>query len=290
MTLWTPPHINERVLLVSSFASQRPPTTGAELNIKATNDVNTKGAWVEVLSDTVVTSDLFWLDVWTSFNAISGVSRNMVYDVGIDEAGGTSYSVLIPDVCATNSSNHGLGGGIRHSFPIHIKAGSAIAVRTQSNDSASTTGFGVRGYGRPRGAGGPPFAGKYATTFGFNSGTTTGTSITSGTTSEGSWTSIATSIARSHSWWQLGLYSTDTSLTSGNIYAMDLAFGDASNKHVIIQDQIWAVVNGSQNIASPGMHVGCFRTVPAGANLYVRMQCSGTADSSLSVTVTGIGG
>jgi hypothetical protein len=289
MGLWFPDGVNEAILRVSSYSGTRPPNASTEHNITMVpGSANTKGSWVEVLSDSVITSDLCWLDVWASWNNIAGVARNCVFDIGVDEAGGTTYVVLVPDVCATMADNHTLGGGIRHSFPIHIKAGSAIAIRAQSSDGGGSCGIAVRGYGRPR-SGYPAFAGKYATTFGFNSGTTLGTAVTSGAASEGSWTAIATSISRAHQWWQVGMFANNTALTSGNLYHVDVAYGDASNKHIIINGQPWRITSASETIANDPMPV-CFRRVPAGANLYLRAQCSGTADANLSFTLTGVGG
>lgn len=290
MSLWFPPGVNEPLLSISSYSSTRPPNSSTEHNITfTTGAANTKGSWVEVLAGAAVTSDLCWIDTWVSWNNISGAARRCSFDIGIDETGGTSYTVLIPDVCASMAALHTLGGGIRHAFPIHIKAGSSIAVRGQASDGSGTCGIAMRGFGRPR-CGTPAFAGKYATTFGFTAASTTGVAVTPGGASEGLWTAIATSISRPHHWWQLGMYSTDATLTSGNIYHVDLAFGDASNKHIIITDQNWFIPSANEEIATPGRLVGCFRTVPAGANLYVRAQCSGTADANLSFTATGVGG
>lgn len=291
MSLWVPKHIAEPVLRVSSYSTTRPRTSAQEHNITMTADAtaNVKGAWVEVLSDTVVTSDLVWLDVWVSWNNISATARNCSFDIGVDEAGGTSYTVVVPDLCSTEAALHTLAGGIRYAIPINIKAGSAIAARMQASNGGGTCGIAMRGFGRPRG-GVPPYAGKYATAFGFTAASTTGTAVTSGTTSEGAWTALATSISRAHQWWMLGMSCTSTATTSGNRYHVDLAFGDASNKHIIIEDWPWIIPDANETLASPGHMFGQFRNVPAGANLYVRAQCSGTADTGIGWWAVGVGG
>jgi hypothetical protein len=111
-----------------------------------------------------------------------------------------------------------------------------------------------------------------------------------GTTGEGPWVALATNISQSCWFWQVGMGCNDTSMTAQNMYSVDLAYGDATNKHIIIKDLIFHVPSANEAIALPGIEMGAYRLVPSGSNLYGRIQCSGTADSLLSLIAYGVSG
>lgn len=70
----------------------------------------------------------------------------------------------------------------------------------------------------------------------------------------------------------------------------DLAYGDGSNKHMIIQNltMITAGPEDQRMIRTPSQ---CFADLPAGAELWVRGSCgTGTADTGWNAVAVGIGG
>lgn len=285
---------DDLVFMTGSYITTRPVAVSTEMTPTASGGApgNTKGAWTEIVSDTLITRDVYGVELWPSWNNIAGEARNCMLDLGADPTGGTSYSVLIPNVCASMASRAGGFGGMRFFFPIFIRAGTALAIRAQVGTSlgGGTVGCGVHLYGAPadRVLIRP---GTYATNFGSNTGTSLGTTCTPGTASEGAWTSLATNISRPHWWWQTGLSIDDTSITTGGIYHVDLAYGDASNKHIIIEDQMWFIPSANEEISGIGMQVGCQRYVPAGSNIYARVQRSNTtADTSVGVWAIAVGG
>ncbi len=297
MGLWVPSGSGEFSWRADNYSTTRPATTwGTTVTFTGnTGSVANPqwGTWTQVLSGGTVSTDVFGL--WLNFHD-PGVPGNnqVVAAVGVDPAGGSSYTTLITDLIFQNPSLLANGGGTSYYFPIWIKAGSSIAVRGYV-DSSGTMDIAVMAavYGKPTDPASVK-VGTYVTAFGVTYDTWPasgifGVAITSGTTSEGSWTSLASSIARDHWWWQTSFLLNDATMTAGNIYNTDLAFGDASNKIIIIQDEPMRVeVNGSPTKGS--WPVACERNVKAGNNLYGRIQCSGTADSNLAMVCYGVGG
>jgi hypothetical protein len=70
-------------------------------------------------------------------------------------------------------------------------------------------------------------------------------------------------------------------------YAADLSQGDASNKHLIVQDQSFHTntLETIVNSRAPGGWVD----VASGTEIFGRMQCSGTPDSGISMAAYGVG-
>jgi hypothetical protein len=115
-----------------------------------------------------------------------------------------------------------------------------------------------------------------------------GTALTSGTTSEGSWTLLGTTVNRLW-WWQLGIQvtSSDTSHTAG-VHHVDLAVGDGSNYDIMILD-LSVNVQGQETITNQPLTAGVEWDVPAGSNIYIRAQKSAAVDA-LYACAYGLGG
>lgn len=259
----------------------------AAMGTSITPGNNTMGSYTQILSGASVAQDVYGIYVMINSNTVSAAARNALVTIGVDPAGGTSYTDTIPTLLGS-CAGAATVGGIWYYFPLWIRAGSSIAAQASVNNATVGT---LRVYTQVFGQPTNPEAvkvGTYVDAFGVTTGTSSGTAITSGTTSEGAWTALATSISRSCWWWQIGMGVNDTTMAA-LVYAADLASGDASNKRVIIQDQLFNS-SSAEALSSPPMTVGCEMDVAAGVNVYGRLQCSGTADSSLSMAAYGLGG
>jgi hypothetical protein len=130
--------------------------------------------------------------------------------------------------------------------------------------------------------------GSFTETIGLTAGAIVGTAVTPGTTSEGAWTSLGTTVNRLW-WWQLGVQVTASDTSWGaNVLMCDLAVGDASFKDIIIQDYtMQTTASESQNNGL--VAIGVEFPVPGGSTMYARMQCSGTNDV-YNVVAYGVGG
>ncbi len=239
---------------------------------------NTYGSYAQVLSAANVARDLYGLLI--CFNAGAGAgsaARDIICTVGVDPAGGTSYTDTIPHLLASNANN--MAGARYYYFPLWVKAGSTVAVKASVNNATvGTINCWMQGYGDPTDQR-MVRVGTRVEAVGAVTGSSCGTSVTPGTTSEGSWTDLGA--LTNDAWW----FQTGFGINNGTMalltYAMDLGAGDATNKDILLQD-ILVATTGSETVAQY-MHLGpCGRDVKAGEHLYGRMQCSGTPDSGIS--------
>ena len=72
------------------------------------------------------------------------------------------------------------------------------------------------------------------------------------------------------------------------MYFFDLAYGDATNKHIIIEN-LPQFNPGTAEMSGNPLWLNGFWEVPAGGTLYVRGSASGTRQTTEAVAV-GIGG
>lgn len=287
MALWVPP-ANEFSWRLCSVAGTRP---AGGLGATLTPGNNTKGAYAQVLAAASVVYDIWFVHININSGATSGAARDILIDIGVDNAGGTAYQVLIPNLLGSSASTLLLGGGINYYFPIRIKAGSSIAARASVNNATVGT---VRVYMRVLGNPVDPTrvkAGTYVDAVGITAASSSGTAVTTGTTSEGAWTSLVSSTTRDAWWWQLGMGVNDATITNRLMYFGDLGVGTSGNQVPIIRDQVWTAYNATEQFLTPGRQVCCNVFVPAGTQVWGRLQAStGTANSNLSLAGYYVGG
>jgi len=252
---------------------------------------NAEGSWTQVASSANMAYDSQLMFIAIGGGNTSGAAKNHLLDIGVDPAGGTSYTAIISNiVCGqTQAVTTGFDEFI---FPIFIKAGSSVAVRVQGNNAtAGTVRVVADFYGRPTNPEMVP-CGSYSETIGTIT-SSNGTSITPGNAAEGSWTSLGTT-AKDLWAWQIGVQVDNATITA-QYTSVDLAYGDASNKEIILEDvpiffygtaEIKASILRGRNIAS-GNHI---RYVPAGSTIYARARCSTAPATGYNVTAIGIGG
>jgi hypothetical protein len=202
----------------------------------------------------------------------------MLMDVGIDPAAGTSYTTIIADLMVSCAGDQ--NPGISYYFPLHIPAGASIAVRAAVNNATAGTMrvFAVL-QGEPRN---PDVSrkGHVVESIGITGASSSGTAVTSGTASEGSWTSLGT-VTRQAWWWQAGFGVSDSTMVT-QTYGMDLSAGSAGGDTMLIEEQLVGTTS-AETVATRCPQGLTARGVAAGSTVYGRLQCSGTADSNLSM-------
>ena len=252
------------------------------------SDQNTFPAYTEILSDTAY--DTFGIMISLNGGLYSAEARDYLVNIGIDHNGDTDYNdCTIPNLLATNCGNL-LNTGVWYYFPLYIPAGSALAASVSCSHATDRNVYvGVTLFGRPTR---PEMvrAGSYVDSFGAVTAASDGTTITSGTTSEGNWTQMGSTTTKPYWWWQSGWGSNDSSLTAV-LYAMDVAVGTAALREIIYQDQLKTNAGTAEQSAQSFLPNHChIAEVAAGVEVYARFQCSGTADSNLSSIVYALGG
>lgn len=243
------------------------------------------GSWATIIAGSAITTDVFDVLVMIGNNVASATTRNALVDIGIDPAGGTSFTTIIPCLLGGHAGAANGGIPICYRFPLYIPAGASIGARAMGT-VATAFHVNVSVFGKPS----RPDAvmcGTKVVSFGEATATATGQSITAGTTSEGAWTQLGSALATPLWWWQTGLTCIDTTMTAQG-YTLDVGVGNASSKKMAMENVLVAF-NASEGIThNSAMHPAYTKT-PAGANVYGRVQCQGTADTSLSMMAWGLG-
>lgn len=246
---------------------------------------NTYGSYVSLIAGSLVTDDAvgFWLIV--SDSAPAATARSILLTLGLDRAGGSSFSDFTTYIAAPNPSASSYLSGIRYWFPVRIPLGASVGVKGQVN-APPTVGCRVRVVlaCKPR----PPETykvGSYVITYGATPSSSSGTAITTGTTAEGAWVLLGTVAAGDHPWfWQVGLSINSTSMGDATLH-MDLGLGDASNKRVVISNQV--VMTTSVEAVS-AVYVGGAAVAAPGDGIYARAQAAGAFSGSLSAVAYGV--
>ncbi len=261
-----------RFLFEAGTFTGRPSDTA--MGVAVTPVAGSYGTYVEVISDTLITEDCYGIHIVISQAATAGAARRRLVDIGIDPAGGTSYSSAIPDLLCTNASPYGnstLVGGVHYYFPIFIKAGSAIAARSCGNGT-QTLYVAAQVYGKPTN---PEMmkVGSKVKSYGVTvANPPTGTSVTPGTTNRGTYASLGTVASGDKPFfWQFGIDSSLTALGS-ETFACDIAIGDASNKQLVISAAQFRETTAEQ--MSKPLHLDGYYQAAPGDKVYGRMQDS----------------
>lgn len=252
---------------------------------------NAEGSWTQIASSANIAQDCYWLHLFIHSGATSTAAKNHLLDIGVDPAGGTSYSEIISNiVCGATPSMTTAGGGAQFCFPWFIKAGSSVAARIQgSNATAGTVRVAAIFWGQPTNMSAVP-VGNVSQTFGTITNSN-GQSFTPGNAADGSWADFG-AVTTSPKWWfQLGYQINNGTITAERTY-IDVAWGDGSNKIIMFRDLHLGTTGetcGSIIVPSLMMH-SAFNPVPVGANIYVRGRCENAPDTGYNATVIGIGG
>lgn len=243
---------------------------------------NTESGWTEILSN--ITDDAWLLALSFSGGGGSATAPQILADIGVDPAGGTSYTAIISNIVA--GMRPGRTDPMLYLFPFFCPAGSAFALRHQSNLTTPGTHANLVVFGKPSR---PEICmkGSFSETIGTVTNSS-GVDVTPGTGAEGSWTEIGTT-SKDMWWWELSCQPNDTT-TNAVATSFDLAFGDASNKHIIIDNQMFVYGTVEQGSISTQMQVSHYCPVPGGSTMYVRGHCSGTPDAGWNCLIHGIGG
>lgn len=269
----------------SNALATRPTTTSLGTTITPVA-APTFGSWAQLLAAASVTQDIYGVAICINNGATSAATRNLLIDIGVDNAGGTAYLTKIPYLVGGSASPYGLGSsGIWYYFPLFIKSGSSIAARAMGTTTATFQVL-IYVFGQPR----RPDAvrcGSYVDAYGYLTATASGTLVTPGTTAEGAWTSLGTT-TDNYWWWQCGYTCIDTTMTAAILHA-DLSVGTAANKKILFENQIWQTTAAEQiscNINS----INAYNNSVLGDIVYGRLQSSGTADTSTGMVAYGLGG
>lgn len=220
-------------------------------------------------------------------NAV-GAARDCIVTIGIDPAGGSSYTTLISNlVCGPAGSYSGAasnGGPVWFRLPVRIPSGSSVGAKASVNSSTLTA---INVFCELRGSPSHPArAGSVVESLGVTTASSSGTSVTPGTSSDGSYVEIGT-LTRPCCFLAWGVGVNDGTM-SNNTFSVDIAIGNASSKRIVVPN---GFVFTAANEATGKHAQGAYVEGATGDIVYARMQCGPNAsDSSVSVACYAVGG
>jgi hypothetical protein len=268
-------------------------TPGVSPGTSVTPAQNAMGNWANLLG--ALAHDVFGVMVNINTGGVATKSRDILVNIGVDTAGGTSYATVIPYLLGSCAGSYNLittgGGGHWYYFPLFIKVGSTVAAQASINNATVGTVYvGIVCYGLPM----RPClekVGSFVTAFGTTAASSAGTAVTSGSSgSKGNFTLLGTT-TQDLWWWQLGI-GCRSSAMAVLYYTADLATGaSASANKIIIPDKQF-VTSTDETLSVYGMQdVSAYSETPAGSKVYARIACNGaTPDANLSAIAYGLGG
>lgn len=286
--LWTPG--NEFNWTVSSFGANFS-DAGLGANSPGNASANQKGANTNLLAG--IAEDCYGLAICFSGGNSSTASRRQLTDILIDPAAGvgnngSAWSVLIANLASNSPAFTAGAAGYWYYFPIYLAAGTAIGSAHQDN-TAGTLALRVslRVYGKPSR---PDLlkVGARVQTLGASIGTTVGTTVAPGTSVMGSYSATLGTLNFDAWWWQLGVLSTDSSMST-NSYLFDVA-ANATNKIICMEGVQYGVVGSAEQASKSAFGAEVpYRMISSGQDIYVRGVGSTTADTGMSAVVYAVG-
>lgn len=252
----------------------------AAIGATVTPGNNTKGSYAQLISGASLTQDVY--GIWINFNSnfLATATRSTICDIGIDPAGGTTYTILIADLLASCASSFCADreghGGINYYFPLFIKSGSSIGCAASVNNATvGTLRCQARFYCKPK----HPESIKVGS-FVQSLGVTTnskGTVVTSGTTAEGAWTSLGSTTKPT--WYAQAGFSIDVLIASNLGYYIDLSAGVAGGEKLLEDDTV-VTTNNTDDSMGKYLAIPLGGEVPSSTTIWGRSQCSGTGETA----------
>jgi hypothetical protein len=251
---------------------------------------NAFGSYATILAGASVTDDVYAMEIQVCGIGVAASGKDSLLTIGIDPAGGTSFTDLIPNLVVSGASFNMDGndvGAVGYWFPIFIKAGASIGGKgSVNNATVGTQRVSIKLHSWPK----YPHlirVGGFVTSIGIVAASSRGTTVVPGSTgAEGTWTSLGTPTL-AHWFWQLGMGVNDSTMSAEVLYA-DLAYGDSGTKIPIIQNLRYTV-DASEMVANMISPL-CEREVPANVEIFGRLSCNQAPNSNYSMSAYGLGG
>lgn len=264
------------------------PSAGIGTTITPGN--NTYGSYVSLL--TAIADKAYALRLNVVNNTVSAQARDSLGKIGIDFAGGSTFTDWVTDLSISSagiqSGNTGGGGGIEYYLPIEVPLGASIGFAASVNNATvGTCSAYVRLRRQPTG---PiiPRAGAFVRTFGSTPASSSGTAVVPGNPAKGAWSQIGGAITDSIWYWNLGCNISNAVITNNNPIAFDMALGpNTSNLRMVIADQL---VLPSTSESWSFRSEGEYAVAAPGDLIWVRAQVLSTVQTGISAIVYGTGG
>ena len=252
---------------------------------------NTMGSWVDLFGATL-SDDAYGIYLKPSDGEVSGTARPILMDLGLDESGGSTYRMVVPQLAFSGPGNSGgvawLGSGPMY-LPLFIKAGSRVALRAQT--PSSSAGFTVKAKVLQK----PTHpelvrCGTKVEAIGVDGANSRGTAVTPGFNGAfGAWVSLG--VSSFDGFYVFPRFSIDSANQINVDGLLDLAVGDATVKRIIANQRTGHSASEASSIR-PITEAEFFHYVPAGTEFFARLAdaTTGTPDATQTVAAYVVGG
>lgn len=254
-------------------ASSRDGTT-----VTASSSTHTKGSYATLVATTTKPSYGFWLRV--KGVAASNTNTSMLLDIAIgDSPSGGNEERIVANIDVGAASANATSGGKVFYFPAYIPSGVSVRAAIQAAIASDTCTVDIflnqdPSYRWSSGA---------VQTYGANTATSNGTSVTPASGSFGSWTQIGTGTdpIRNHRFWSVG-YSlgTDTTIVAASVLVEIGTGPDSSNVSTI--GRFLFNQASTEEIAGPIPQI-VYAPVVAGGELWARIASAEAEARSISI-------
>jgi hypothetical protein len=224
--------------------------------------------------------DVYELYIFISDTFTSNTQTDALVNLYIGSAGNEVLFIegLLAGWCA--NLNGGTLNSKRYRFPVFVPAGTRISAKSQSIVASKNVDVAIYA------AGGKPsgWVGTGVETLGLNTASSQGTSVTPGTTSEGSFTSIGTS--GKHYGYVFPMVQgtlADTGV-SNNVIALDIGSGGTVFPDL---EDLFHHMTGSTE-SGGNLTEGAFCDIPSGTALQLRAQISGSTAEAVDCAIYGV--
>lgn len=246
---------------------------------------NAYGTYVSLIAGASLTYDAYEIEICVNNVGISTVARDCVVSLGIDAAGGTSFTSVVDLVCGPAAPANVGGGGTFYRFPYFIKAGTSIGVAAAVNSANLTA---INAYCRVKCQPSRPdslLVGTFIDSFGVALASSSGTAVTEGGVSEGAYVQLGSALTRPCWYWEFG-YGTNNAAMAGNAIDVDIAVGSVGAQNIVIPNARVTTLSAEQLSKS---YAGVYCTAAIGDLVYGRSQSSGS-NTGASIAAYGVGG
>ena len=257
------------------------------VSITPSTTAHADSSYVQLFSSATIDRDVWFLAIGCTKSAENiATARDMLLTIGVDPAGGSSYSAFIEHLIISRVGAESMptnpdavkGSGYPYYFPIHIQSGSSIGVRVrQSGTSSAAVGVWARVLGDPA----YPemtWKGSRCESIGVVAASSRGTAYTPGTTSDGTWTSLGTTANAGNRWFQCGAALNDTTVGTTAVL-LDIGVGDASNKRLTVQSYLHGFSSNETGFGCDPHYPNGTMPVPSGTNVYIRGQSASAIEN-----------
>jgi len=231
-----------------------------------------------------LSEDIFGWLVTVAAMSYAGQNNTCLLDMGVDPAGGTSYTAVLSDLHCGNGNTNSGSDEPTYVFPLRVPSGATVGFRASLVGATAPTTAArlvVAAYGKPQDAESFPIC-THAENFRAD--------YTLGNATWGSWASLGT-LTYPAKWIQFGIGCQQSTMTAETHYT-EFAVGDGSNYKTLGRmtslgntSEAYNGLTGSENF----MPWRCAVNLPIGAVLYVRGRCGDAPDGTCNANAAVFG-